>query len=105
MLFLTLMILKMGILYPSKLSSEVSNSMEETATSEADSHSADHEISYKSLSLDPLHSQMNPIHTLTSTRRKALTLAVRADVVGGTYGPCQKYKALALHNFSLCCLI
>jgi hypothetical protein len=32
---------------------------------------------------------------------KALTMAVWANVVGGTYGPCQKYKALTLHSFSL----
>jgi hypothetical protein len=35
-------------------------------------------------------------------RRKVLTLAVWADIVGGTYVPCQKYEALTLHNFSLC---
>jgi hypothetical protein len=35
-------------------------------------------------------------------RRKALTLAVWADVVGGKYRPCQKYKALILHYFLLC---
>jgi hypothetical protein len=27
-----------------------------------------------------------------------MTLAVWTNVVGETYGPCQKYKALTLHN-------
>jgi hypothetical protein len=46
--------------------------------------------------------QVNMEKSTLLVRRKALTLAVWADNVGGTHGPCQKCKVLTLHNFFLC---
>jgi hypothetical protein len=60
-------------------------------------------VTILTVSEDP-HGESSSQETVRSSslllRRKALTLAVQVDILGGTYGPCQKYKALSLHNFS-----